>query len=88
MRYTKYHNGIAVIKDKALHKEAMAELAKYEDAKEKTNMTNADKIRAMSNSELAVVMMCPYDMTEPLPESCTFKGCMECCQEWLRSKSD
>lgn len=30
-RYTKYHNGIAVIKDKALHKEAMAELAKYED---------------------------------------------------------
>lgn len=34
MRYTEYHNGVAVIKDKALLKEAMAKLAKYEDAVE------------------------------------------------------
>lgn len=52
------------------------------------NMTNGDKIRAMSNRELAVVMMCPYDMPEPLPESCIFKGCMECCQEWLQNDID
>ena len=32
MRYTEYHNGVAVIKDKNLLKEAMKKLAKYEDA--------------------------------------------------------
>ncbi len=31
MRYTEYHNGVAVIKDKSLMKDAMAKLAKYED---------------------------------------------------------
>lgn len=34
MRYTEYHNGVAVIKDKSLMKEAMAKLAKYEDDEE------------------------------------------------------
>ena len=32
MRYTEYHDGVAVIKDKNLLKEAMKKLAKYEDA--------------------------------------------------------
>ena len=32
MRYTEYHDGVVVIKDKNLLKEAMAKLAKYEDA--------------------------------------------------------
>lgn len=34
MRYTEYHNGVAVIKDKALLKGAMAKLAKIEDEEE------------------------------------------------------
>lgn len=34
MRYTEYHTGVAVIKDKTLLKEAMAKLAKLEDAEE------------------------------------------------------
>lgn len=34
MRYTEYHAGVAVIKDKALLKEAMAKLAKLEDLEE------------------------------------------------------
>lgn len=36
MRYTEYHNGVAVIKDKTLLKNAMAKLAKYEDAEEES----------------------------------------------------
>lgn len=44
--------------------------------------TNADQIRAMSDEELAVVIMCPYD-TEP--ELCNRPGdCLGCCLEWLR----
>lgn len=31
MRYTEYHAGVAVIKDKALLKDAMAKLARIED---------------------------------------------------------
>ena len=34
MRYTEYHTGVAVIKDKALLKEAMQKLAVLEDAEE------------------------------------------------------
>lgn len=31
MRYTEYHAGVAVIKDKSRHKETMQQLAAYED---------------------------------------------------------
>ena len=32
MRYTEYHEGVAVIRDKNKHKEAMKKLAEFEDA--------------------------------------------------------
>lgn len=35
MRYTEYHNGVAVIKDKNLMKEAMAKLAELEERDER-----------------------------------------------------
>ena len=34
-RLTEYHGGIAVIRDKSKHREAMEVLAKYEDAEER-----------------------------------------------------
>lgn len=33
-RLTEYHNGVAVIRDKSKHKEAMEKLARYEDLEE------------------------------------------------------
>ena len=38
MRYTEYHAGKAVIKDRSLLAEAMEKLAKYEDAEEKERL--------------------------------------------------
>lgn len=38
MRYTEYHAGKAVIKDRSLLAEAMEKLAKYEDAEEKDRL--------------------------------------------------
>ena len=38
MRYTEYHAGVAVIKDKTLHKEAMQKLAKLEDLEEQRRL--------------------------------------------------
>ena len=38
MRYTEYHQNIAVIKDKSLLSDALAKLAKYEDVEEEPDM--------------------------------------------------
>ena len=38
MRYTEYHAGVAVIKDKALLKEAMQKLAVLEDLEEQKRL--------------------------------------------------
>ena len=49
-------------------------------------MTNGDKIREMSNSELAEIIACPYDFGEVL---CDEKmDCLTCCQEWLERECD
>lgn len=45
-------------------------------------MTNADRIRAMSDEDLAAEIMCPYDMEAGM---CTKPSdCLSCCLEWLR----
>lgn len=45
-------------------------------------ITNADRIRAMSDEELAEVIMCPYGSE---PDICCTKGtCLDCCEKWLR----
>ena len=38
MRYTEYHCGVPVIKDKSLLSDALAKLAKYEDIEEEPDM--------------------------------------------------
>ena len=40
--------------------------------------SNADKIRAMNDEELAVIIMCPHDVPEPLPQTCSEQSCVEC----------
>lgn len=46
MRYTEYHDGVAVIKDKVLLKEAMEKLAKYEDKEDKRKAINASAVES------------------------------------------
>lgn len=43
-RFTEYHNGVAVIRDKALLKEAMRKLAGYEDVEELSAENGMEKI--------------------------------------------
>lgn len=49
-------------------------------------MTNADRIRAMSDEELAVVIMCPYDMEHPL--CIQSPKCVDCCLKWLQQPAE
>lgn len=49
-------------------------------------MTNADRIRAMSDEELAKIIMCPYDVD---PDSCCPEStCLECCKKWLKQPAE
>lgn len=49
-------------------------------------MTNGDKIREMSNDELAEIIMCPYLAD---PETCIRETtCVECCREWLAEEAE
>ena len=62
-------------------------------------LTMADKIRSMSEEELAAVLMCPYDMDETpfdkMPchqngrqELVTVEECRKCCVNWLKSEAE
>lgn len=54
-------------------------------------MTNADKVRGMTNEELAWIIECPYSRTQELcsvadaDDDDDEPGCLECCRKWLES---
>ena len=47
-------------------------------------MTIGDKIRAMSDEELAKIIMCPYDEYNCYSD----KNCIVCSMEWLRKPAE
>lgn len=49
-------------------------------------MTNADKIRSMTDEELAKVIMC--DCTMGSAECNSKSDCVECCLEWLQQPAE
>lgn len=51
-------------------------------------MTNGDRIRRMSNEELAVIVMCPYETDPDMCICNTEMGCLECCRRWLEEEAD
>lgn len=53
---------------------------------EAMGMTNGERIRGMSDEELAEIIMCPYDTD---PSVCNYKGvCLDCCLEWLKQPEE
>lgn len=56
-------------------------------------MTNADRIRNMSDEELAVYIMCPaeYDLSFDKLRECNGgmnRNCQKCTLEWLQSEAE
>lgn len=51
-------------------------------------ITNADRIRKMTDEELAQIIMCPYENMsgECMCEKDTRTNCTQCCLEWLRKE--
>ena len=51
-------------------------------------MTNADRIRNMTDEELAETIMCPFDIIGS-NETCNYKrNCQECALAWLQKESE
>lgn len=65
MRYTEYHDGVAVIKDKSLIKDAMAKLAKYEDVEEESKAEN------ISRNDM-IKRLCSYCVNRQACKECIF----------------
>lgn len=71
-RYTEYHNGVAVIRDKSLLKDAMRKLAGYEDAAEGSKDYGMEKITT-EFAEYICDKLCKYPCVcdqEELDEHC------------------
>lgn len=49
-------------------------------------MTNADRIRNMTDEELAIIIMCPYDGTKNADCFMEGRNCIQCCMEWLQAE--
>lgn len=51
-------------------------------------MTNGDRIRAMTDRELAEIIMCPYDGEKDCTQLRRVFGdeysCQRCCERWLK----
>lgn len=51
-------------------------------------MTNADRIRSMTDEELAETVMCPFDIIGS-NKTCFYKrNCKECVLAWLQKESE
>ena len=50
--------------------------------------TNADKIREMSDEELAAIIMCPVNGDGTICVGVGGKRCIECSLEWLRESAE
>lgn len=53
-------------------------------------MTNGDRVRAMSDEEMAVTMMCPNEagLAEIDCDKSDDKNCCKCCLEWLKKEEE
>lgn len=51
-------------------------------------MTNGDRIRSLTDEELASVVMCPADITLRDTECDQHNNCMECTLDWLQRESE
>ncbi len=54
----------------------------------KKPQTNADRIRSMTDKELASVVMCPADITGGDTECNQHHNCNECTFDWLQRESE
>ena len=62
----------------------------YERREEPKPITNADRIRAMTDEELAelfVHLCCPYSLGGKVECNIENKGCKECWLDWLKQEA-
>ncbi len=73
-----------VVSGVVVHSECVELLQKTQQLDNKP-LTNADRIRAMSDEELSEIIMCPC---ETVRDECLDKSCVACCLEWLKQSAE
>ena len=58
------------------------------DCKHYKAMTNADRIRSMTDEELALAVMCPADITGGDTKCDQYHNCRKCTLDWLQRESE
>jgi hypothetical protein len=54
----------------------------------KKPQTNADRIRSMTDEELALAVMCPADITGGDTKCDQYGNCRKCTLDWLQRESE
>ncbi len=54
----------------------------------KKTQTNADRIRSMTDEELALTVMCPADITGGDTKCDQYHNCRKCTLDWLQRESE
>lgn len=54
--------------------------------KPRRKQTNGDRIRSMTDEELAVTIMCPYGFCVLDDEKAEEYGCARCTEDWLKQE--
>lgn len=72
------------------YKSPCSECKGFSQYEYKKPMSNADRIRAMSDEELADVIMCPMEISciSDLCEKNLSYTCVECSLQWLREPAE
>nr|DAL55569.1 MAG TPA_asm: hypothetical protein [Caudoviricetes sp.] len=60
----------------------------FEIVKECRPQTNADRIRSMTDEELALTVMCPADITGGDTKCDQYHNCRKCTLDWLQRESE
>ena len=73
--------------------EDLFDIVKTKNNNEHSAITNADRIRAMTDEELAVSIMCPAEYDLGFSKECKCTGemnrnCRKCTLKWLQSEAE
>lgn len=67
---------------------AFTEIATIQGFESENPQTNADRIRSMTNEELASVVICPDSVTGEDTDCNQYHDCKECTLDWLQKESE
>ena len=80
--------GCGLVRCKFVKKKDGSKILNSETVTNRHQMTNADRIRAMRDEEIAEASSFRFCPSEKTDKSCVFRNCKECWIEWLQKPAE